>query len=118
MPSTADDTVKKEVLYPDESVGEGLVARDEYGDDSAIMFWNAENGDQDVLPDGARYGWWLPVTLIGTDEHAWLASPRGLREAIVENGIKPGDAFRVIGCEKGPADHDPYEVEIEYPYET
>lgn len=117
MPTSARDTVKKDALYPDELVGESLEA-DESRLNGELEYWDAsDQDDADELPDDARYGWWLPVRIVGTDDERWMASPRAVREAFLEEEISPGEAFRIVGLEKGPADHDPYECELEYPYE-
>lgn len=118
MPSKPEDTVRKDALYPDELVGQGLEP-DPTRLNGGLAYWDAsDDDDAEELPDDARYGWWLPVTHVGEDTEVWMAAPRSVREAILEAGIEPGEAFRIVGLEKGPADHDPYEAEVEYPYET
>lgn len=111
MPTSGEDTVKKDVLYPDQLVGETLVI-DEGWDllDGEVQFWDAADpDDKKALPDGAKNGWWLPVQSAerGT---LWIACPLQLREAILE--LQPGDAFEVIGMAPGQGENDPYDVEI------
>lgn len=106
-------------MYPDELVGHGLEADESRLNGVGLAYWDAEEPDDaSDLPDDARYGWWLPVTPVGEDGELWMASPRAIREELLELGIEPGEPFRIVGLEKGPADHDPYEAEVEYPYET
>lgn len=115
MPTSAQDTVRKDVLYPDELAGRGFRASPGQLN-GEIVYWMSEEDGED-LPDDARFGWWLPVE--DTDEWTgWIASPKALREALLEVEIEPGEWFRIVSVDRGDDDHDPYEIEIEYPYET
>lgn len=111
MPTSADDTVTKEVLYPDSLSGETLeLDPDGRLNGQGMAFWNADDpGDAESLPEGAKRGWWLPVD---SAEHGqvWAAMPRELRERIAE--LESGDIIEVLSCEKGPGETDPYMVEI------
>jgi hypothetical protein len=114
MPVEPDDSVLKEVYYPDDVTEvDGFQIRERFA------FWDSDDSDDsEELPEEARHGLWLPVTPLGHgEEESWLSAPRQLREALVEAEVEAGDSFRVLEMEKGPADHDPYEVEIEAPYE-
>lgn len=115
MPTKAEDTVRKDVLYPDEQAGNGFIPSPGQLN-GEIVYWLSEE-DGDDLPDDARYGWWLPVDAVGRDWSGWLAAPRQLREDLLEEAVEPGDAFRVVSVEPGPEDHDEHQYEIEYPYE-
>lgn len=104
-----DDTVKRDVLYPDSLSGEIFEARS--GPDSNGVFeaYHAED-DADHLPDGAKNGWFLPVIHVEHGE-IWIAAPRDLREALV--GLDLGDAFEVLSCEKSQdSETAPYYAEI------
>lgn len=118
MPVSSRDRLSKDALYPDELVGQGLVPCPDRLN-GELEWWDAsDDDDAEELPDDARYGWWLPVQPVGGDEKVWMAAPRAVSETLDELGVEPGEAFRFVGLEKGPADHDPYEAEVEYPYET
>lgn len=109
MPTKAEDTVKKDVLYPDDLDGATLEIDGERLN-GVTAFWHAQDeNDAEDLPDGAREGWWLPVD---SAEHGkvWAAMPRALREEIIDHD--PGEIFEVVRLEKGPGDTDPYESEI------
>lgn len=107
MPTKAEDTVKKEVLYPDDLPGSTLEIDGERLN-GETAFYHAED-DGEALPDGARRGWWLPVD---SAEHGpvWAAMPRVLREEIA--GHEPGEIFEVVSIGKGPGETDAYEAEI------
>lgn len=111
MPKTPEEATAKDALYPDDLPGKALEIVE-------YAYYDADDdSDADHLPDDARYGWWLPVSEVGVeDSDIWAAAPRDLREALIDVDAAEGDAFRVIEVDKGPKDHDPYQVEIEYPY--
>lgn len=109
MPTSGRDTVRKDALYPDDLVGIDIeIDADRLNGE--IAFWDAlDEDDQRALPDGAKFGWWLPIV---TQAHGavWAACPKQLREQILE--LEPGDAFEVVGMARGQAEHDPYDVQI------
>lgn len=113
MPLDPEDAATRDVLYPDELEGEALVL-DEYA------YYDADDeADREELPEAAQYGLWLRVSPVGVDDgETWIAAPRSLREALYFEEAEEGDAFRVLSVERGEAEHDPYEVDIEYPYHT
>lgn len=112
MPTKPEDTVKKDVLYPDDLPGCTLEIDGERLNGS-LEFFHAKD-DADHLPDGAREGWWLPVD---SAEHGetWATMPRVLREEIM--GHEPGDIFEVVSLGKGPGETDPYQAEVAWPVE-
>lgn len=115
MPVEPQDSIEKECYYPDDvQTVDGFTIRDTFA------FWDVQDDDDaDDLPEDANYGLWLPVTPLSNGEaDAWLSAPRMLRELLVEAEADVDDSFRVLEMEKGPADHDAYDVEIEYPYQS
>lgn len=123
MPRSLDESTRKDAIYPDEMARTGdsyLIDADRLN--GTVQTWDASDPDDaEALPEDAQYGEWLPVIDAVDPEYGepvWLAAPRALRETLLEAGAEPGDAFRVLAVEKGPEDHDPYEIEIEHPYET
>lgn len=114
MPRTPEETTTKEVLYPDDLPGENLQIEEYayYGcldDETPGRCDDCE--DCEELPDGAKYGLWLPVEN-GTGRQ-WAAAPRALREDLLELGLDSGDAFRVTQAEKGPHDHDEWHIDVQ-----
>lgn len=107
MPVDPEKSIEKKVLYPDDLPGEGFVVRE-------YLYYESN----EVEEDDAQFGMWLPVKKVGIDEELWMNAPRNLRERLVRLDVEEGDAFRVLEAERGPADHDPWEFEIEYPYES
>lgn len=112
MPTRADDTVTKEVLYPDDLTGETLEIDPEGRLNGELAFWNAEDPeDTEDLPDGAKRGWWLPVDSADHGQ-VWASMPRDLRESLAEKGLTSGDIIEVLSHEKGPGDTDPWMAEV------
>lgn len=112
MPTDAEDTVTKDVLYPDDLSGETLEIDPENRLNGGLAFWQSDiDADAEELPEGAKRGWWLPVD---SAEHGetWASMPRELREQLIENGLQSGDIFEVLSLEKGPGETDPYMAEI------
>lgn len=106
MPVSPEDSVKKEVLYPDDLPGMELEIREN-------AYYDAEQ-DEDAkhLPEKAQYGLFLPVKDVAGDD-LWASAPRGLREALLEAGLGSGDSFIVTDLQKGSAEHDPYQATVE-----
>lgn len=99
MPRDLEETIGKEVYYPDEIPELGtveLVSRAVYEPD-------------EVEHDDAQYGLWMKVE--NGDGEKWISAPSALREAIAE---KDSDVFNVRSVEKGPADHDPYQIDVDF----
>lgn len=113
MPTKSRDTIEQDAQYPDSLTGMGWVI-DPDRLNGEVLYWDADDPeDQEDLPDGAQYGWWLPVHPAGEPDLArWAAAPRALREAIADLALEPGDAFEVTDVESGEAEHDPYTVEV------
>lgn len=112
MPKSPEDATIKDVLYPDDLPGKGFETVE-------YAYYDADDDDDaEELPDEAQYGLWLPcMTPVGADEKKWVSAPRGLREALLEAEYEEGEPFRVLEVDRGPDEHDPYEIEIEYPYQ-
>lgn len=109
MPTEPSESIKKEVLYPDDLPGYGPLVIDEY------LYWECEEKeDRDDLPEGARYGTWLPIQANGSETAPeWIAAPRCLREFLEEVDAEQGTCFEVLELEKFEhADHAPYEGEF------
>lgn len=111
MPTDPEETLR-DGIYPDDlRQMDRIILHDRY----AEGFWNADDDDdaQD-LPDDCGHGWWIPISSGGpSDEPRWLSAPEELRTWLVRKDLDPGDRFRVKSIERGPEDHDPYEMEIE-----
>lgn len=99
MSNAWKDSVTGDVLYPDDLEGRNL----ELVSEGPI---DAENVDH----DDANYGMWMRVS--NGERKYWAVCPSALREEFGEVEAEPGHAFRVESIEKGPKDHDPYEIEI------
>lgn len=95
------ESVDDGVLYPDDLEGKTL----ELVGDRPV---EADEVDH----ENAQYGMFVQVD-DGTGEK-WASAPRGLREflghAVEEHGTTDL-VFLVSEVEKGPRDHDPYEVD-------
>lgn len=113
MPTKAEDSVRKDVLYPDELQGKSLIAR---GEDGVLAFWDAEDDDDaEELPEDARYGWFLPVSDVYDDWTGWASMPRSLRMELLKADVKPGDGFHVKRLQQ---DEDAEEETAEYTAEV
>lgn len=107
MPVEPSESIRKEVLYPDDLPGHGPLVVDEY------LYWECEDpDDREELPEDANYGTWLPVQ-DGAEERVWISAPRALREFLEEEGAEEGTCFEVLELAKsGPEDHAEYEGEF------
>lgn len=111
MPTDAEETVAKEVLYPDDLSGETLEIDPDGLLDGGLAFWNAD-GDAEALPDGAKRGWWLPVD---SAEHGqvWASMPGDLREQMVDADLGSGDIIEVVSMKKqGGEETSPWKAEM------
>lgn len=103
MTNPFSDSVSKDVWYPDDLPELGRV---ELVSDAPIPA-------EEVEIEEAQYGQWIEVRN-GQDDPVFAAAPTDLRaflgEAIEEHGTTDL-VFEVTEISKGPADHDPYEIE-------
>lgn len=96
------ESTVKEVLYPDDLQGRG-----------PIEIVSEEPIEADEVPiDDARYGLWAEVA--EGHDFRYIAAPRQVREligeAIEQNGGLPV-VIEVLEIDRGPLDHDEWEVE-------
>lgn len=113
MPTDAADTITKDVLYPDDLGGKTVEIDPENRLSNGLAFWKADDqGDAEMLPEGARHGHWLPVD--DADEGTvWMSCPRDLREVMVSEGLESGDIIEILSCEKaGSGETDQWYAEI------
>lgn len=115
MPTTPEDSTRKEVLYPDELQGESFFCRDVggFGGDLPLVFDADDEEDDQVLPDDARHGYFIPVEKLYEDWQGWVSAPGAFRVALVDEGIKTGEGFHVKRCDRDGNGTTPYEVVIE-----
>lgn len=107
MPVDADDTLAKEVLYPDDLSGRTLEIDPDGLMNGTVQFWDA---DEEPTPDGAKHGLFFPADC-ADEGQVWVAAPRDLRKSLAD--LEPGDIFEVLSCEKaGPGETDPFYAEI------
>lgn len=101
MPRDLAETVGKDVYYPDDLAGL-----------STIRLENpSEVWEPDEVPhDEAEFGLWMEAD-VGLDETKFICVPSQLRDAIHN---ADSDTLRVEKCEKGPRDHDEYDVEVTF----
>lgn len=116
MPETAEDTVRKEVLYPDELQGESFIVRggpalpDEEG--AKCPVYDAEL-DREHLPDDAKTGKYVPVERLYDEWTGWIAAPGAVRQWLADEVVMTGDAFHVVKCGREGDGTTPYEVDME-----
>lgn len=101
MSNAWKDSVTGDVLYPDDLEGRNLELVE-------ARPFEAEEVDH----DDANYGMWMRVS--DGERKYWAVCPSALREELGEIGAEEGHFFRINEIEKGPMDHDPYEIEIEH----
>lgn len=108
MPTEPSESIKKEVLYPDDLPGYGPLVIDEY------LYWETEEQeDREELPEEARYGSWLPIQSNGETSPEWIAAPRCLREFLEGVDAESGTTFEVLELEKsGHEEHAEYQGEF------
>lgn len=97
MPRDLEETVGKDVWYPDELPELGTVR----------LVSDAVYEADEVEADDARFGLWMKVENDGDEK--WIAAPSELREALVN---RDSDVFQVRATEKGDAEHDPWKVQV------
>ena len=115
MPTNPSDTMGGDVQYPDDLEGRTFYLDNEMMH-GRVQFWHSEDEfDKEVLPDGAKFGWWLPV-LTESGEETWIACPLDLREQLrdwdAEGLIEPGDPFEVTKVVLGSGPTDPHRVTL------
>lgn len=99
MSNAFSDSVKDDVLFPDDLPGQGRLQLVSDGPIPA----------EEVPYDDAKYGLWIEV-----DGDRFASAPEQLREflgnAVEEHGTTDL-VFEVLEAERGPRDHDPWELE-------
>lgn len=102
MSNPFSESVRKDVWYPDDLPDLGRIE----------LVSDAPESADEVPYDDAQFGQWVEVE--NGEGTVWAAAPEQLRSflgASIEEHETTDLVFEVVDCEKGPADHDPYEVE-------
>ena len=109
MPKDLAESVSgsTELVFPDDADGETYRLRER-------SVYDAEEVRDEIEAEIPEYGSWLPVELNG--DEAFLSAPSQLRAILVEDEIRPGEAFRVETVRKTGRDQsDPYKVQVSFP---
>lgn len=96
-------------LLVEDAVYTAYEVREELHDGSAI------DEDHEAAAEGQTpaYGRWLRADVTGRDDEQWIAAPGELIEELQTWDDPTGGRLMVSRCEKsGPAESDPYEVNV------
>ena len=110
MPEDLSDSVSgsTELVFPDDSDDQTYRLRER-------SVYDAEEVRSEIESDIPQYGSWIPVELEDGEE-AWLTAPSALRAVLVNDEVRPGEAFHIHRMEKEGLDQSsPYEVTVSYP---
>jgi hypothetical protein len=76
--------------------------------------YDAEEVRDEIDQDIPKFGRWLPASIEGQDERAWLVGLGELIEELQRFEDPTAGSYEVTRCEKsGSGEQDPYEVNVE-----
>lgn len=110
MPRSVEETLNDDVLYPDDLDDQVNMT---FAEDPFENVYTAEEVREELGTEQPEYGDWIKVDLMmDQDKPAFAAAPSQLRKLIRDARPEKGDLLQVNSVERGPKQHDPYEMDM------